>query len=282
MIKKSIIILSIFYSICGVHETPAGLINEDTMKANTVRILFNERSFNIPTNIFYIMEFDKINGESCIAKVTDYNGAVKEYGVDLTEHGIGKYGFLSHNRAWNNLRLYYCLDKYNQYLYYFYDHSNNIVACSYGSQLRFSFSEDIFYYIIQDWILKKRRHIKGEDFIVDTGVTSFFFSHDEKTLYLIKSDGFLYSMDKQNKNIKHRLKIKGICTEAGIIDANWAWMCIRKNEKSQGNVCFLNLNNHKILKSPLKIQCNAVGIYENNHSVKRVVVPTEKSIRAKD
>ena len=236
-----------------------------------VYLLFQEVVFNIPTDSFFVVKLDLTNGKTYLLDKISYEKAIELYGDSLgdisDDSDLEEKGFI-YAKISSNLNLIYLrkeqeLDENKRYKYVLANKEKKIVLREFPSNTVFGFKLNKLLFLDRSHEKLKALDYKHRSIKEETPeIIDSFITLKVDGLLLFLSDG---SVVKYSKGERFLIKkMKGIVTESGNIQDVWGWYCFRSNEKSKGQLVFLNVITMKeIVNRDVESQCRLIKILSN-------------------
>ncbi len=233
----------------------------------SVKMLFQERIFNLPSDHFFVVEMDRATGKSRVLETIEYEKALGLYGKEISViDGQSNRAFIlweSPDRKRVFVYLRNGAVSGGSYSYVLLDKLTGKIVRELPASAIVGIIENSLIFIEPG--SSRMQEINFDNLIEKTvlsGASSFIpLGHEEFLLFY--PDG---NMKKFSKGELGKIRqVGGVVTEAGIVDNRWGWFCKRRNEKSTGQIFFIDLEHIKIIKGePSNLQCHLVKVLKKS------------------
>jgi hypothetical protein len=219
---------------------------EEIVSNKTMQLIFQEFRFNDPVDNFLILKFNPTTGLLTKLKNANYSRVI-ESGDVYTINNIVEKGFIL-QRGESCDVFYMKKGESNTYLTYVIEKVTSEVIAEFPKIINGGIYDGYIYYV-EGMTLKRLSLYDREIMAIEGQVSAIVVT---KNIFIkFYTDGrIVVNSDDEGQIIG---KYKGIVTEAGYISDDWIWYYLRKNEKSQGDLWFLNVSSQKRFKSSVDL-----------------------------
>lgn len=230
------------------------------------KLLFQEMLFNIPTDKFFVLEFDPVKAKSRLFSSLKYEEALNSYGIEaplynladenqeaerkefMLQGALNEPYILTYERRKNK-------DSMVDYRYVILDKQTNKIVKEFRNKSISAANGNTISFVGGVDKLQEMDLVTGNIQTYCDRVDSFIKLSNNEFLVFRHDSSLIYYSNGKEKFIRH---LKGIVTESGRINEKWGWFCLRPNEKYKGRLFFINLSNFKIIKSGIGIHCQLI------------------------
>lgn len=220
-------------------------------------MVFQEYEFNVPTMRYVVLGADFQNSEFLVVERGDL-GLPSRYQIKVVLEGKEYSGFRYPGEHGDLYDMYYLVATGDRkYKTVICDKQTKKIVRVLDELVDGGMVGDNLYYV--DGLVLKKRNVRDDSVsVLRSNVSAIAVL--PRRIILFCADGVISDIEGRQLG-----KFSGVITDAGSIDDEWIWFYVRKNEKTTGELAFLNAVSLKRISANLKLpQIKLLGLIQTH------------------